>query len=77
MKSKTIFALTSLIILSCYPAKTVIDFTPEGSFTNGIEGPATDFEGNIYAVNFEEEEPLEELLLKGKAVFSLNYPTVV
>ncbi|MGC1630768.1 MAG: hypothetical protein WA749_01520, partial [Gelidibacter sp.] len=31
------------------------DFTKEGSFTSGVEGPATDYQGNIYAVNFEEQ----------------------
>ncbi|MCK6555231.1 SMP-30/gluconolactonase/LRE family protein [Candidatus Binatia bacterium] len=28
------------------------DFTPPGSFTSLIEGPATDAAGNVYAVNF-------------------------
>ncbi|MDC0104336.1 SMP-30/gluconolactonase/LRE family protein, partial [Flavobacteriaceae bacterium] len=74
MKSKTIFALTSLIILSCYPAKTVIDFTPEGSFTNGIEGPATDFEGNIYAVNFEEEGTIGRVTPEGKSSIFIKLP---
>jgi sugar lactone lactonase YvrE len=31
------------------------DFTPEFSFTKGIEGPAVDKEGNLYAVNFKEQ----------------------
>jgi len=74
VKSKTIFALTSLIILSCYPAKTVIDFTPEGSFTNGIEGPATDFEGNIYAVNFEEEGTIGRVTPEGKSSIFIKLP---
>ena len=74
MKSKTIFALTLLIILSCYPAKTVIDFTPEGSFTNGIEGPATDFEGNIYAVNFEEEGTIGRVTPEGKSSIFIKLP---
>ncbi len=29
--------------------------TPEGQFTEGIEGPACDAGGNIYAVNFERQ----------------------
>ena len=32
-----------------------LDFTPEFEFTKGIEGPAVDKEGNLYAVNFREE----------------------
>lgn len=31
------------------------DFTPEHLFTPGIEGPAVDSKGNLYAVNFESE----------------------
>lgn len=31
------------------------DFTPEFAFTKGIEGPAVDKDGNLYAVNFEKE----------------------
>jgi len=31
------------------------DFTEEGLFTPGIEGPAADSKGNLYAVNFQKE----------------------
>ena len=31
------------------------DLLPEGTFTNGIEGPATDKAGNLYAVNYAKE----------------------
>ncbi len=31
------------------------DLLPEGAFTSGIEGPATDKKGNVYAVNYQEE----------------------
>ncbi|MFC2116268.1 SMP-30/gluconolactonase/LRE family protein [Bacteroidota bacterium] len=30
-------------------------FTPEGSFTSGVEGPAVDGGGNLYAVNFARQ----------------------
>jgi sugar lactone lactonase YvrE len=32
-----------------------VDFTKEFIFTKGIEGPATDSKGNLYAVNFNQE----------------------
>src|SRR5262249_23609554 len=32
--------------------------TAEGSFTDGVEGPACDAEGNIYAVNFAREQTI-------------------
>lgn len=31
------------------------DLLPEGTFTNGIEGPATDKSGNLYSVNYGKE----------------------
>lgn len=31
------------------------DLLPEGTFTSGIEGPATDKKGNLYAVNYARE----------------------
>jgi len=31
------------------------DFTSEWSFTKGVEGPAVDSEGNVYAVNFKDQ----------------------
>jgi sugar lactone lactonase YvrE len=44
--------------LSCEKDKfnnVSIDFTKESVFTKGIEGPAVDSKGNLYAVNFKEE----------------------
>ena len=35
-----------------YKAK---DLTGEGTFTSGIEGPAVDRNGNLFAVNFREQ----------------------
>lgn len=35
---------------------TVTEFTPKESFTRGIEGPACDKEGNLYAVGIEKGE---------------------
>jgi gluconolactonase len=35
------------------PLFTCRTFTPVGSFTSGIEGPACDAEGNLYAVNYD------------------------
>ena len=44
--------------LSCKKGKinsTSIDFTKESVFTKGVEGPAVDSKGNLYAVNFKED----------------------
>ena len=54
---KILFGILFLVLVtSCGARKnSSIDFTQEFSFTKGIEGPAVDPEGNLYAVNFEEE----------------------
>ena len=62
MKTRTIF----LTIMSCLfvglaagaqtsAQRETADLLPEGTFTNGIEGPATDKAGNLYAVNYGKE----------------------
>ena len=43
------------------------DFTPEDEFTSGIEGPATDADGNIYAVNFKEQGTIGQVTKEGKS----------
>ncbi len=35
--------------------RTVHDFVAEHTFTDGIEGPATDRKGNVYAVNYQRQ----------------------
>ena len=51
-----IILVLGLLLWSC-GEKTdhSFDFTEEGLFTPGIEGPAVDSKGNLYAVNFEKE----------------------
>ena len=49
-----IFLTTTLVSCNSQQLKSV-DFTAENSFTDGVEGPAVDFEGNLYAVNFKEQ----------------------
>ena len=39
--------------------------TKPGEFTPGIEGPACDAEGNIYAVNFQKEGTIGRVTPKG------------
>lgn len=40
------------------------DYVDDGVFTNGIEGPADDFSGNLYAVNYGSQGSIG--LVKGK-----------
>ena len=40
--------------------------TEEGAFTEGIEGPACDAQGNIYAVNFARQQTIGRVTPEGK-----------
>jgi len=43
------------------------DFTKENLFTKGIEGPAVDSNGNLYAVNFQKEGTIGIVNSKGES----------
>ncbi|MFK8055660.1 MAG: SMP-30/gluconolactonase/LRE family protein [Saprospiraceae bacterium] len=55
-------------------APKVSDFTPPNAFTEGIEGPATDAAGNIYAVNFKEQGTIGKVTPEGKASLFATLP---
>jgi gluconolactonase len=42
-------------------------FTEPGSFTAGVEGPAVDIEGNLYAVNFNRQHTIGKITPDGDA----------
>ncbi|MEM9671700.1 MAG: SMP-30/gluconolactonase/LRE family protein [Bacteroidota bacterium] len=50
------------------------DFTAEGGFTKGIEGPAVDTEGNLYAVNFQEQGTIGRVTSEGVASLFVRLP---
>lgn len=50
------------------------DFTAPGGFTSGIEGPAVDGEGNVYAVNFERQRTIGKVTPDGAASVYLELP---
>ena len=43
------------------------EFTPVNGFTSGIEGPACDSDGNLYAVNFERQHTIGKVTPEGEA----------
>ena len=63
----TVFSCKSLKIQSA-------DFLPEWTFTKGIEGPATDIAGNLYAVNYKEEGTIGIVYKNGKSEEFLRLP---
>ncbi len=71
----------NLIIIFCFACEEPItpyyeayDFTKELEFTPGIEGPATDALGNIYAVNFKEKGTIGVVTPEGESQLYVNLP---
>jgi len=48
--------------------------TPDGQFTEGIEGPACDANGNIYAVNFERQGTIGRVTPDGRGEVYVALP---
>jgi len=48
--------------------------TPEGDFTTGIEGPNSDAEGNVYAVNYKERGTISRTTPDGKTEVFVTLP---
>lgn len=64
-----------LLLHSCEEKKDMSsDFTEEFLFTKGIEGPAVDSEGNLYAVNFEKEGTIGVVDQNGQASMFIDLP---
>lgn len=50
----------------CHAQRNVHDLLPEHTFTEGIEGPATDREGNVYAVNYQRQGTVGKITPAGE-----------
>ncbi len=50
-------------------------YTQEGQFTSGIEGPAADRYGNVYAVNFESEGTIGKIAPNGEIKKLITLPS--
>ncbi|WKK66982.1 SMP-30/gluconolactonase/LRE family protein [Lutimonas zeaxanthinifaciens] len=67
--------LISVFVLAGFQEKDKsLDFTKEGLFTSGIEGPAVNSEGLLYAVNFEREGTIGQVTMEGKASVFVELP---
>ncbi len=71
-------ALASLSACASPPAHETLflttTFTPAHSFTKGIEGPAVDADGNIYAVNFARQQTIGKVSPGGMGEVYLTLP---
>lgn len=78
------FTLTTLSLLSvlaaCAQQKAATElfkasvFTPVGSFTSDVEGPAVDKDGVLYAVNFQKQGTIGKILDDGTTSIYLSLP---
>jgi len=50
------------------------DFVPDSTFTSGVEGPAVDKDGFIYAVNFAEQGTIGKISADGKSELFISLP---
>lgn len=50
------------------------EFTHENGFTSGIEGPACDVDGNLYAVNFERQHTIGKVTPEGEQSVFVELP---
>ena len=66
----------SCLVLAADPEEGFVarPLTPEGAFTSGIEGPACDKRGDIFAVNFQREGTIGRVTPKGKAELFFELP---
>ncbi len=69
-----VLILISQMYVSCSGNTDSKDFTEEHGFTEGIEGPATDNEGNIYAVNFKKQGTIGKITQNGDASVFVELP---
>jgi gluconolactonase len=53
---------------------TATPLTAAGSFTKGVEGPACDAHGNVYAVNFETQQTIGKVTAAGRAETFVTLP---
>jgi len=83
-RRQSLLIVATLLTLGCWPNGNVQagdealfvarPLTAENSFTTGIEGPACDSRGNIYAVNFAREQTIGRVTPDGKAEVFVELP---
>ncbi|MEM9548609.1 MAG: SMP-30/gluconolactonase/LRE family protein [Bacteroidota bacterium] len=74
IKNVTFQFLFSIVFFSYTGQSQSIDFTNPSSFTDGIEGPDTDQEGNVYAVNFTKQGTIGKVTPAGNAAIFVELP---
>jgi len=66
--------LSPFLAIAADPLFTATPLTATNSFTTGIEGPACDDQGNIFAVNFARQQTIGKVSPDGKAELFVTLP---
>lgn len=68
--------LPAVLVLAAEKEKPFVatPLTAEKAFTGGIEGPACDAQGNVYAVNFAREQTIGKVTPDGKGEVFVELP---
>jgi len=73
--TKLLFVSVAFVLFSCErKVDKSADFTQEWLFTKGIEGPAVDSKGNLYAVNYMREGTVGIVDSKAKVSLFVDLP---
>ncbi|MGV3557292.1 SMP-30/gluconolactonase/LRE family protein [Larkinella arboricola] len=70
-------SLTGLVLMSSHNAEDLFKsavFTPANGFTSGVEGPAVDKSGTVYAVNFAKQGTIGQITTGGEASVFVELP---
>ena len=59
--------LFTSLLASANPAIDSVDWVADGRFTQGVEGPVVDRQGNLYAVNFARQGTIGKVTPDGEA----------
>ena len=73
MKKLLLLFLVSFLVITCRQ-EGVTDLTEPGTFTSGVEGPAVDHEGNLYAVNYEKQGTIGKIFQDGFSELFVELP---
>jgi sugar lactone lactonase YvrE len=79
LKIKTGLVVALVLLNCCATAQPEVlhkstQLTPVNSFTSGVEGPAVDAKGNLYAVNYEKQGTIGQVKPDGTAAIWLELP---
>ena len=71
-----LFFFALYIFLNACSSNTYTIFwsSPDGEWTSGVEGPAVDVNGNLYAVNFKEQGTIGIITPDGKSEIFVHLP---